>query len=102
MKTLPLIDGVRVPLSALANDVYAYGQYLKDNFSREGLAEDGDPDNAGGDMRLQVHEGSWATHHGDSQYDQDHRGAWASAFVPYGCTREQARDIARDLIRECE
>ena len=90
-----------VPLGELADDVYGYGQYLKSNFSRADLTEFGcDESDAGGEMRLQVHDGNWMTHHGDSQYDQDHRGNWGSAFVPYGCTRKQARDIARDLISE--
>ena len=95
---------VRVPLGELADDVYSYGQYLKDNFSRSDLCEHGDDASAaGGDMRLQVQDSGWQTHHGDSQYDQDHRGSWGAAFVPYGCTRKEARDIARELIAEaCE
>ena len=90
---------VRVPVGELASDVYSYGQYLKDNFSRDDLTEPG-CDVAGGEMRLQVRDGNWQTHHGDSQYDQDHRGNWGSAFVPYGCTRAESREIARELISE--
>jgi len=101
MKTLPKINDVRVLLSELAADVHAYGQYLKANFSRADL-RDSEDDTAGGEMRLQVKESGWQTHHGDSQFDQDHRGMWSNAFVPYGCTQKEAREIARDLIEQCE
>jgi hypothetical protein len=57
---------------------------------------------AGGDFRLQVNAGTWHTWQGDPQYDTDHRGAWASAFVPWGCTRNESMSIARELLEECE
>jgi hypothetical protein len=99
-----LINGVCVPVTRLADIVWDYGQYLKAEFSRADLLEVGDDDesNAGGDIRLQVHAGSWRTWEGDSQFDTDHRGAWGSAFVPYGCTRAQAREVAEELINDCE
>jgi hypothetical protein len=90
---------VSIPLSKLAEDVYSYSAYLRDNFKESELIEKG-CDTAGGDMRLQVNDGWWTTHHGDSQYDQDHRGFWGCGFVPYRCTRKEAREIARDLISD--
>lgn len=107
-KTSNIIAGVCLPVTTLADYVYQYGQYLKCNFSREDLSEDGDGENAGGDMRLQVLPakefgiGSWRTWEGDNQFDTNHRGMWANAFVPYGCTRKEAREIAENLIAECE
>jgi len=106
MKTL--VSNLRVPVSALADSVYQYGQYLKANFSRADLTEDGDDETAGGDMRLQVLAGpdyplvSWRTWEGDNQFDTDHRGFWGSAFVPYGCTRKESQTIARQLVEEAQ
>lgn len=101
MKTL--VSNIRVPVAELASVIYAYGQYLKANFSRSDLATDGEPDSAGGDFRLQVRPGyGWTTHEGDSQYDQDHRGHWGACSVPYGCTRAESLSLARDLIGEAQ
>lgn len=84
-------------IGALAADVHEFGQYLKNNYDPKDLTEYGE-DEPSGDIRLQIHGGGWQTHHGDSQYDQDHRGAWGSSCVPVPCAWKAARDIARDLI----
>lgn len=84
----------------LADEVYEYGQYLKGYLPNE-LREPGS-DFVGGEARLQIHEGTWAFHTGDPQFDQDHRGAWGAASVPRGCSRREAREIARDLIEQAE
>ena len=51
------------------------------------------------DVRLQVHDGSWSLHTGDSSYDQDHRGHWGAGFLTPRCN---ARELARELIDEAE
>jgi hypothetical protein len=96
-----IINGVSVPIAALAEEVYCFGQYLKENFAESDLRDEPDA-TAGGDFRLQVNAGTWRTWQGDPQYDTDHRGAWASAFVPRGCTRNESSAIARELLEECE
>lgn len=101
MKTL--VSNVRVPVSALADSVYQYGQYLKRSFDRAELTECGeDEDSASGDFRLQVNSDGWQTHEGSADYDQDHRGHWGACSVPYGCTRKEALDLARSLISEAQ
>lgn len=106
MKTL--VSNVRVPVSALAEIVYSHSKYLRTNFEPSDLSEDGDEENAGGDIRLQVlpgiydTPGSWRTWSGDSQYDTDSRGFWGTSFVPYRCTHKQALEIARELIDDAQ
>ncbi len=98
------INKVRITLAALAAEIHAQGQYLKRSFAREELTESGknDPDEfSGSDVRLQVQGGSWQLHFGDSQYDQDHRGSWGCSSVPWGCTWQQARETARELLDDC-
>jgi hypothetical protein len=97
------ILGVRVTIAALAAAIHAEGAYLKRSFARVDLMEDAsDPDAfSGTDCRLQVHGGNWQLHTGDSSYDQDHRGAWGCASIPWGCTWKEAREIARELIDDC-
>ena len=95
MKTLRNI----VTVKELAEEVYACGRYLKENFSEADLKGPGE-DVAGTDCRLQIHDGSWAFHSGSSDYDQDHRGAWGAGFVPRGVSKAEARRIAADLISE--
>jgi hypothetical protein len=80
----------------VAKEVYSYGQNLA-GYNPADITEYG-CDTPGGDIRLQVHEGGWCVHTGDASYDQDHRGYWGCGFVPAGCTRKDARTIARDLI----
>jgi hypothetical protein len=97
------VGNVRVPLSALADCIYQYSKYLRNNFTRKELTERGeDEESASGDFRLQVKKSGWQTHEGDSQFDQDHRGNWGSTSVPYGCTREEALNLARDLIDQAQ
>lgn len=103
MKTnTPKILGVKVTISALAAEIHSCGQYLKRNFSRAELQEmPGKDEFSGTDARLRVHAGSWQLLTGSSDYDQDHRGAWGSASIPYACTWKEAREIARELIDDC-
>jgi hypothetical protein len=88
-------------IAELAREIHNYAGYLKRNYSADDLRETPD-DTAGGDFRLQVHDGAWYTHTGDPQYDQDHRGAWSSAFVPRGAGLKRCREIAREMLREIE
>ena len=88
-----------VTIKDLAADVWGYGHYLKVCFTPSELTSHGE-DEPTGDFRLQIFDGTWNTHTGDSQYDTDHAGAWGSASVPRGCTRKEAREIAKDLIEE--
>lgn len=88
-----------VTVKELAAEVYEHGQYLKRSFSADELKDE--PDSTPGtDCRLQLHDGSWSFHTGDSSFDQDHRGSWGAGFVPRGCTKDEARSIAKDLIDE--
>lgn len=97
------IGACRLSVATLAAAVYAVGQSLKRNFAKADLREDpSDPDGfAGTDARLQVRGGSWQLHTGDSSYDQDHRGAWGSSCIAWGCTRAEARETARELLEDC-
>ena len=88
-----------VSVGELAAEIYAEGQYLKENFSVEDLTEPG-TDFAGTDCRLQIRGGSWSLHTGSADFDQDHGGSWACSAIPRGCSRAKAREIAKDLIDE--
>ncbi len=95
-------DGtLTISIGQLAEEIHAHGRYLKDNVSKEDLQEPGE-EFSGGDVRLQIQNGSWQLHFGDAQYDQDHSGAWASASVPWGCTLAESREIARELLNGLE
>ncbi|MFN8993022.1 MAG: hypothetical protein ACK5X3_05070 [Pseudomonadota bacterium] len=53
------------------------------------------------DIRLQVMDDhQWYFHSGDSQYDQDHRGAWGASSVGERVSMEKAMEIAKDLIEQ--
>jgi hypothetical protein len=73
---------------------------MRKSYSRADLVTDPrDSDSAAGiDLRLQVHGGSWSLHTGDSQYDQDHRGAWGVGFLPW--ERSNLTELARELIED--
>ena len=87
-----------LPLGDIAGEIYAIGQYIKDNFSADDLNEPGS-DFRGSDVRLQVNDdGGWTLHYGSSDYDQDHRGYWACSYINRGCTRAESRDIAIKLV----
>lgn len=71
------------------------------------VADQLDPDADGAeeettcDVRLQVwKDGQWAVHHGPSDYDQDHRGAWGASGIAAGASMKACRSVARDLIRQ--
>lgn len=70
---------------------------MRRTFVRSDLTELG-ADGAGYDVRLQVRGGSWQLHTGDSQFDQDHRGAWGYGFLPWELSN--LTDLARELISE--
>jgi hypothetical protein len=94
---LDAVDAVLPSIADIASEIHACGVYLRDTFKPSDL-DDGEG-NIGTDYRLQIHDdGSWETHSGSSDYDQDHRGHWGASFVPRGCTWAQAREIAKDLI----
>lgn len=97
------IGACRLSVATLAAAVYAVGQDLKRQFPKADLRDDPtDADGfAGTDARLQVHGGSWSLHTGDSSYDQDHRGSWGTSCIPWGCTRAESREIARELLEDC-
>jgi hypothetical protein len=54
------------------------------------------------DIRLQVVDGGWYYHTGDSQYDQDHKGYWGCSGVSSTSTKEECRSIARSLIEQAK
>ena len=51
------------------------------------------------DVRLQVHDG-WAVHHGDSSFDQDHRGLWGAGSVSARDNLATLRETASGLVLE--
>lgn len=82
-------------VSELADEIYAQGKYLRDNYFADDLQ---DGDFCGTDCRLQVVDGGWYLHTGDSSYDQDHRGTWSCGSIERGITRRAARELAHELI----
>lgn len=86
-------------INELADELYEYGQDLVDDYVPYELPQD-DDDIPYGDVRLQVHDGDWTLHTGDSSFDQDHRGAWGSASVSAGEDLDTCQSIASDLIDE--
>lgn len=54
------------------------------------------------DCRLRAFEGVWELKVGLSDFDTDHRGFWSASSIPYCCTREQSREIAKELIEGLE
>ena len=97
MREQDIIDDIRV---ALADDILAYSADLA-TYDPKDITEPG-CDEPSGDIRLQVRiDGdnfSWRAHHGDSSYDQDHRGYWGASCVGVDETAESALAIADELI----
>jgi len=55
------------------------------------------------DIRLQVVDGQWFFHTGDSQYDTDHKGFWGYLTLPTdGNDRNTQLEVARDLIQQAQ
>jgi hypothetical protein len=50
------------------------------------------------DVRLQVHDGTWAIHAGDASYDQDHRGFWGASSVSANTDGDDLTSILEDLV----
>lgn len=89
-------------IAQLADEVYDFSHYLKDNYDPKDLIEPG-TDEPAGDCRLQVMDDEeWSFHTGDSQYDTDHRGQWASSSVGVGISKREAREIARDMLSQID
>jgi hypothetical protein len=78
--------------------------YLYDISQSLDPADFGDDEAECGDsleVRLQVQEEyGWSVHTGDSQYDQDHRGAWGVGYVGANCSHDEALSLARELLDE--
>ena len=91
------VGTTRVSIRDLAAEIHQVGRYLTDTFDPSDLQDTPD-DTPGTDCRLQVHEGSWAFHTGDSGYDTDHHGYWGSSCIPARVSKAEARRIAEDLI----
>lgn len=96
MKT---ILGVKVTVGEVAAVLHDHAQWLRRTFTAAELTEPG-CDTAGGEVRLQVREDGWLILTGDSQYDQDHRGAWGCGFIRRGANWAECRECARDLIND--
>lgn len=94
-------ESINIPAGQLADSIYQSAVYLRDNFKREDLAEDGSYF-CGTDCRLRWHNGNWSLLTGSSDYDQDHRGYWGYSGIPYDCTRADSKEIARELIESIE
>ena len=88
------IDGCRITIAELADEIHGVGEWLRVNFAQGEL----DPD--GTECRLNVRSGSWGLLSGDPCYDVDHRGYWGASFIERGCSWVEAHSIARDLINE--
>jgi hypothetical protein len=84
---------LKCPVRQIASELRAYRAILRANFrTDEELCTD---------VRLQIlPDGSWAVHTGDSSYDQDHRGVWGSASVPFS-GRFDSMAMARALWNQC-
>lgn len=93
---MPTIADTQINRGHLLSLLYAYRNDLK-TFPWEDLIEPGG-DEPSGDCRLQVHNGSWYFHTGDSSYDQDHRGYWGEACVSPDDTMETLELVADDLL----
>jgi len=52
------------------------------------------------DVRLQIVDGTFFIHHGDPQYDTDHRGVWGYGYVDSDMTIDAITDVAMDMIDE--
>jgi hypothetical protein len=89
-----MINGVMVNKDSVVSRIFAKGEDLKTYDEHDITDEEG---NIGTDVRLQIHE-DWELHFGASCFDQDHRGVWGAGWVPRGCTIEEAREIANDLV----
>lgn len=92
------ILGVRVTIAEVAAELHDYAADLA-TYDPADITEYG-CDDAGGDVRLQVRGGGWSVHTGDSQYDQDHRGAWGCGWIRAGASMRESRETARELIDE--
>ena len=91
------VRGTNVKVSEVAEEVWTYGQLLA-TYNPDDIADD--DGEATGDIRLQVADGAWQVHTGDASYDTDHNGHWGASSVSAGCSKREARDIARYLITE--
>ncbi len=92
-----MITKLKFPsIKEITDEIISYRDYLKNNFDPKDIEDE--EGNAGGDCRLQVLEGCWQVHTGDSSYDTDHRGFWGASSVSIEATKKDCREIARDLI----
>lgn len=89
-----MINGVMVNKESVASRIFDKGKDLESYDETSITDEEG---NAGTDVRLNVYE-DWDLLFGPSDYDQDHRGCWGASWIPRGCSKGEAMDIARDLV----
>lgn len=97
-------ESINIGIGELAEDIYQHAKYLRATFEPDKLwtPEEDKEGATHQDCRLRVFEGYWWFYTGDSSYDTDHRGFWSASSIPYHCTREQSREIARELIEGLE
>lgn len=97
-------ESINIGIGELAEGIYQHGKYLRANFKPDELWTPGEDIEGAAhqDCRLRVFKGYWWLLTGDSSYDTDHRGFWSYSSIPYNCTREQSREIARELIEGLE
>lgn len=80
-------------ISSLTNDILAISQdidatYLPVPDGSEPIIE----------CRIQYHNGIFGWYTGQPCYDTDHRGHWGASVVTQNMTREEARNVAGDLL----
>lgn len=82
----------------LVNNLISEWEYMKSSYSREDLTDD--CGNSGIDVRLQVVDDELNLHVGDSQYDTNHYGDWASATLDYDWEEEVLESLITDLVED--
>ena len=104
-------------IECISNWVHSCAQYALRNFTHEVEEEDADDDTVcdgrtvddahrdenesfSVDLRLRWYNGELYNYSGSSDYDQDHRGYWSSGCVEWCATKEQSREIAKDMLTD--
>lgn len=93
-------ESIKINITDLADNIWKFAHItMGERDWQEWTDEDG---NSAIDCRLRAYDSSWELKVGLSDFDTDHRGFWSYSSIPYRCTREQSREIARELIEGLE
>lgn len=95
--TLELLEAMEAELQQEVYREMVTMRYYARTFNPEDIAdEEGNPYI---DVRLQLFDdGTFAIHHGDASYDQDHSGFWGAGSVGPGDDDVALISTARDLV----